>query len=125
MINFFKNRKEFGNYGEKIACDYLKHKGLKLIKKNFRFQKCEIDLIFLDEKNKIVIFIEVKSRKNKTYGEPEESITYSKQRNIQKAAQGFITENKMFEYYDLRFDTVSIMMRGNSEFKINHIECAF
>jgi putative endonuclease len=125
LFKFFKNRKEFGDFGEKIACKYLEKKNLKLIEKNFRFQRCEVDLIFLEKKTKTLIFVEVKSRKNKAFGEPEESVNYFKQRNIKKASQGFILKMKEYENYDFRFDTLSVMFEKNNEYRINHIECAF
>jgi putative endonuclease len=125
MSKFFKNRKYLGNYGEKIACKFLKKKGLKLVENNFKYQRCEIDLIFLDKKNKILIFVEVKTRKNKAFGEPEESIHFFKQQNILKAAQGFILKNKEFDGFDYRFDSLSILFNEDNYYTVNHIEHAF
>jgi putative endonuclease len=125
MIKFFNNRKDFGNIGEKIACNFLTKKGLKLIEKNFRFQRYEIDLILLDKKMKTVIFVEVKTRKNKDFGEPEESIHFFKQQNISKAAQGFILKNKEYNSFDLRFDSLSVLFNEDNNYTINHIEHAF
>ena len=125
MINIFGTRKNLGKYGEDLARKYLKKKNLIFLDKNFVFMRCEIDLIFLDKKNETVIFVEVKTRMNKNYGEPEESITSFKQRNIQKAAQGFILKNKMYENFNMRFDTISILFNEKKEYLINHIAEAF
>lgn len=122
MKLFYK--KELGNLGEKIAKDYLKSKGLKFIESNYKFLKKEIDLIFYDKKNKIIIFVEVKTRKSKVFGEPEDSINRFKQTNIRQAASGFLKNHSEFDEFDIRFDSVSVFM-GNEKPEINHTENAF
>lgn len=118
----YKNR--LGAGGELIAKKYLEDKNYKFIKNNFRYERAEIDLIFEDEDQKLLIFIEVKTRRNKKYGEPEESVNFSKQNQIKKAAMGFVTENNKYTDYDLRIDVISILLiEGKVE--INHIENAF
>ena len=118
----YKNR--LGANGELIARKYLLEKDLKFIKNNYRYERAEVDLIFENEKEKLLIFIEVKTRTNKEYGEPEESVTYTKQEQLKKAALGFISENEMYSGYDLRMDVVSILLKDGMA-EINHIENAF
>ena len=118
----YKNR--LGANGELIARKYLLDKDLKFIKNNYRYERAEVDLIFENEKEKLLIFIEVKTRTNKEYGEPEESVTYTKQEQLKKAALGFISENEMYSGYDLRMDVVSILLKDGMA-EINHIENAF
>jgi putative endonuclease len=79
----YKNR--LGSNGELIAKDFLSRKNLKFIKNNFRYERAEVDLIFEDVENKLLLFVEVKSRRNKKFGEPEESVTHLKQNQIRKA----------------------------------------
>jgi len=118
----YKNR--FGKSGEIIAMNYLKESGLKFLKANYRFQRAEIDLIFEDVSGKTLLFIEVKTRKNKNFGEPEESVTPYKMENIKKAAMGFILENELYSGHDLRIDVVSILFTDGIP-DINHIKNAF
>ena len=118
------SKNKLGKFGEKKAKEFLESKGYELLTSNFRYDRAEVDLIFKDEKNKIVIFVEVKTRRNKKFGEPEESINKTKQNQIKKAAEGFISENDEFMDYDLRIDTVSVFLDGNGII-INHIENAF
>lgn len=118
----YKNR--LGANGEIIAKQFLLDKDLKFIKKNYRYERAEIDLIFENEKEKTLLFIEVKTRRSKEYGEPEESVTHSKREQIKKAAMGFVSENGKYQSYDLRIDIVSIFLKeGKAD--INHIENAF
>lgn len=118
----YKNR--FGAKGEQVAKDFLSRKDLKFIKKNFRFERAEIDLIFEDEENKTLLFIEVKSRRNKKFGEPEESVTFAKQNQIRKAATGFIFENPEYAGHDVRIDVIGILF-NEGRVDVNHIENAF
>ncbi|MBS1517461.1 MAG: YraN family protein [Bacteroidetes bacterium] len=122
MKCIYKNR--FGKNGEITAMNFLKEKGLKFVRSNYRYERAEIDLIFEDEKTNTVIFAEVKTRKNKKFGEPEESVNPAKQERIKKAAMGFILENESYSSHDLRIDVISILFTEGVP-EINHIENAF
>jgi putative endonuclease len=113
-----------GKYGEELAERYLKEKGLELVAKNFRYERAEVDLIFKDETNRILIFVEVKTRQSKTFGEPEESVTEHKQDQLIKSAEGFLMEHSGYDEYEKRFDVVAVYVKGNKE-EINHIINAF
>jgi putative endonuclease len=117
-------KKELGDFGEKLAKKYLCDKKLKFVEKNFRFYQNEIDLIFCDKKNEIIIFIEVKTRTSKAFGEPEEAINRRKQLFIRRAANGFLMINPKYRDFNIRFDSVSVFM-GNEKPEINHIENSF
>lgn len=113
-----------GKYGEKLARRYLEEKGYELIEENFRYDRAEIDLILKDEKNKILIFAEVKTRKTKSFGEPEESVVPRKQLQIIKSAQGFLMDHDEYTEYEKRFDIVSIYITSDKEVII-HLPNAF
>ena len=118
------SKNKLGSFGEEKAKEFLESKSYEYLVSNYRFDRAEVDLIFKDEKNKIVIFVEVKTRRNRKFGEPEESINKTKQNQIKKAAEGFVSENEKCLDYDLRIDTVSVFMDGNG-ITINHTENAF
>ena len=118
----YKNR--LGKRGELIAKKFLLEKGLTFVKENYRFERAEIDLIFKDETARQLLFVEVKTRTNKSFGEPEESVTTSKMEQIRKAAMGFISENDDFTEFDFRLDVITIMI-SDDRTEINHIENAF
>jgi len=113
-----------GRLGEDLALKFLETKGYELVSRNFRFQRAEIDLIVKKDNENLLVFAEVKTRRNKKFGEPEESITQSKTEQIYKSAEGFLVQNPGYIDYIKRFDVVAIMMEENKE-KINHIENAF
>jgi putative endonuclease len=122
MKCIYKNR--LGANGELIAKKYLEDKNYKFIRNNYRYERAEVDLIFEDEKKKTLIFAEVKTRRNKNFGNPEESINIAKQDHIKKAAMGFVSENENYSDHDLRIDVISILLvEGKAE--IEHFENAF
>lgn len=119
-----KNLKPYdlGKAGEEVALKYLKRKKFKIIKKGFRLYKGEIDVIAYDRKT--LVFIEVKTRRNRSFGLPEESVTTAKQRQIKKIAQGFMAFNNL-ENVECRFDVISLILKKNDGYSIHHFKDAF
>ena len=113
-----------GADGEALARKYLEEKGYELIKENFRFERAEIDLVMKNEKLKQLVFIEVKTRRNKSFGEPQEAVNEPKQLQLIKSAEGFLMTNLDFGDYEKRFDVIAIYIDGGKEI-INHLENAF
>lgn len=108
-----------GDIGEDVAQKFLVDKGYKILKRNFNFGKSgEIDIIATD--GDVIVFVEVKSRKaNSPYGDPLFSINYAKQKNMRKAASGFLYVNKI-QNKDCRFDVIIIINEAEST-KIEHL----
>lgn len=96
---------EKGKAGEKIAVDYLIEKGYKILDVNWRFDHKEIDIIACTDKE--IIFVEVKSRKNITFGLPEEAITAIKENNLIEAAEAYLEQNDI--QLDARFDVITLI----------------
>ena len=109
---------ETGKEGEEMAALHLIKNGYKIIARNFRHKRSEIDIIA--QKDKMIAFVEVKTRTNAFFQEPEFSVTRSKQKQITLGANFYIQENDID--LDIRFDIIAITLFGN---KINHIEDAF
>ncbi|QJW91744.1 YraN family protein [Spirosoma taeanense] len=111
---------ETGKQGEAEAVRYLQDKGYEILTRNYRYQHAEIDLIA--QKGKLLVFAEVKTRTNISYGNPEEFVNYTKARLVMKAAEQYIfAQNWQF---DVRFDIVAVTKTG-IELRIRHIEDAF
>ena len=118
-----KRRIEIGKRGEELASDFLKQKGMKILNRNYRFDRGEIDLVCLDDKS--LVFVEVKTRTNQEYGVPIEAVSEKKASQIRKVAEGFLMEyGAGLEFQEIRFDIVGILLKGNKEI-IEHIENAF
>jgi putative endonuclease len=96
---------------EQLAAQYLKQKGLKLINQNYHSRYGEIDLIMTDRKT--LTFIEVRYRKNSSYGTPAETITRHKQKKIITTARHFLSSQNLW-HYSCRFDVISINTPTNN-----------
>ena len=111
---------ELGKLGEEIATTYLLKQGYFILDVNWRAGRNEIDII-AREKDFLVI-IEVKSRRNDTFAEPEEAVTKDKQQSLIRAANIYIFRKNIA--LETRFDIISIIHNKN-ETRINHLKDAF
>ena len=112
---------DFGKLAEELAEAFLLEKGMKILAKNFRYQKAEIDLIAQTE-NQIVI-VEVKARATDVFMLPQEAVNKKKIKLMVLAANYFIEENNIS--LETRFDVISILPNESGKFEITHIENAF
>ncbi|MBI5555527.1 MAG: YraN family protein [Elusimicrobia bacterium] len=106
-----------GFAGEEKAADYLRDLGYKILEQNWRSARGEVDIIALDRE--ALVFVEVKSRQDIEYGLPQQAVNSFKQRQIIKAALGYLKSRGIMDQ-DIRFDVVSISGEG-----IELIENAF
>ncbi|MDH5611064.1 MAG: YraN family protein [Gammaproteobacteria bacterium] len=77
-----------GQHAENACCEYLKQQGLKLVARNYRGHRGEIDIILQD--GNTLVFVEVRYRKNNFYGNGLESVTTQKQQRILRTAQEYM-----------------------------------
>ncbi len=98
------DRRKIGNIYEEKAKKFLEAKGLKYIDRNVFGRFGEIDLVFLD--GKILVFIEVKYRKNSTFGYGSESVTDRKKKRIYLTAMEYLGRKKSLDC-EVRFDLIS------------------
>ncbi len=112
---------ELGKNGEIIALEFLKNKGHQIIATNYRSGHKEIDIISFDAD--VLVFSEIKTRSNFHFGFPEEAVTPRKQELLKAVASEFLMEHS--QYHKIRFDIVSILMKGASVQEILHFEDAF
>lgn len=103
-----------GNFGERIAAEYLEEQDYMILERNYRCRLGEIDIIA--EKNGEIVFVEVKTRSGDDFGRPSESINKAKMSKIRKAATIFMLTNKIGDH-KIRFDVF--------ELDINQIKGAF
>lgn len=118
------DKKELAKRGEDVAATILAEKGYKIIERNYRYSHGEIDIIAIDPKNNCTVFVEVKSRQNLEFGEPEYAITKSKQKQIKKMTELYLYDKEIREL-DCRFDVFAILFEDLNNPVINHYENAF
>ena len=113
---------ETGAKGEQLAADFLLGKGYIILEKNWRYLHKEVDLIL--KKDDWLIIAEVKTRRGKGYGFPEEAVTAGKQAFLRAAAEAYFEAHP--GYAKVRFDVVSILLGMQDEtVELLHLEDAF
>lgn len=117
-----KNTRDKGREGEEIAAAYLESKGYTILEKNYFFERAEVDIVAYD--NSAIVFVEVKMRKDTTFGEPAEFVTEKKKELIYKASEAWLYERKM-DGSPIRYDVVAIVKNENEAPDIQHFEHAF
>lgn len=111
---------QLGKTGEERAAEYLISKGYIIRDINWRSGKMELDIVAYRDKTLVVV--EVKTRKNNEFLRPEEAVTLRKIKNIIQATDAYI---RMFDIpFDIRFDIITLVGE-NEDFQIEHIEDAF
>ncbi|MBD8389257.1 YraN family protein [Dysgonomonas sp. BGC7] len=109
-----------GQKGEEVAVAHFINNGYKILKRNWFYQKYEIDIIACNED--FIVFVEVKTRSSDQWGNPEDAVSKKKIKHIVDAADYFLKENDI----DLpaRFDIVSVIWTGKN-FEVEHLDDAF
>lgn len=110
-----------GRRGEDIAAQYLIQNSYEIIERNFYCRQGEIDIIAKDKIE--LVFVEVKTRKNKTYGRPIDAVTVYKQEHIIKSIEYYVFKNKL-EKVPIRIDVIEIYKNAKNKYYINHIKNA-
>lgn len=108
-----------GHSGEYEVEQYLIKSQYKILDKNFQCQLGEIDIIALD-KNKEIVFIEVKTRNSILYGYPAEAVTDKKLKHIYNTAKYYLHIRNL-EDDPVRIDVIEVYIQHNY-YKINHIK---
>lgn len=110
-------RRETGIIGEKIACEFLRNNGFKIVETNYRCRDGEIDIIA--SLRDTLVFVEVRTKKDLMFGTPEESITWRKMEKLNAVANHY-RQNHDNLPLDWRIDVIAICIDRDG--KVNRIE---
>ena len=113
-----------GAWGESLAADYLRKKRYRILACNYRCRFGELDLVC--QNRNYLVFVEVKLRKNDSYGEAREFVGAEKQNRVRAAASRWMQQNPC----DLqpRFDVIEIYAPDGMQTRrpvVRHLEDAF
>lgn len=110
-----------GLHIEKLAANYLQQQHFSIYKTNFQCRYGEIDLIALHDD--LLIFVEVRYRKNKSFGGASASVDQQKQQRIIHTAAEFLHQEPKMNNKDIRFDVIAV--EGENAETIDWIQAAF
>lgn len=112
---------DLGSLGEEKAVKFLKNSGFQVRNTNWRHKHLEVDIIAQLEET--LVFIEVKTRSNSYFGQPESFVNHKKQELLIRAAAAYL---ELFNLQnEVRFDVISIIKEKTGKIVLNHIENAF
>ncbi|MGB0402957.1 MAG: YraN family protein [Salibacteraceae bacterium] len=111
---------DLGRLGEFKAVEFLTQNGFKILATNWRFRRDEVDVIC--QNTDYLVFVEVKTRSSREFGDPSDAVTNSKIKHLIEAAEEYIVSNNIEK--ETRFDVIEVVADGN-QYTINHIPDAF
>jgi putative endonuclease len=114
-------RKRLGDAGEALAAAHLEKAGCRIIARNHRCRRGEVDLVA--EMGDLLIFVEVRTRETAAFGAPEETVGYKKQQRVVLAAQDFLARRRGPER-GVRFDVIAVVDSPQGP-KLTHYPNAF
>lgn len=109
---------ELGKWGEDLAADYLQRKGYTIIERDWKSGRRDLDIVA--KNGNVIVFVEVKTRRNSLYGQPEEAVDYRKLQSLQQAINHYIKFRHIRQ--EVRFDIISVVGTIGSEPDIQHIQ---
>ena len=110
-----------GQKGEELAADHLEKAGFKILFRNWKWGKHEIDIIA--ENKEYIVFVEVKTRNEDFQMHPITSVNRDKQKSVIRAADGYLQKFKLDK--ESRFDIITLIRKKDDTFEIDHMEDAF
>ena len=100
---------ELGKWGEDCAADYLQQKGYTIVERDWKS----------GHRDGTMVFVEVKTRRNRLFGDPEEAVDYQKLQNLQGAMNHYIKYHHIDR--EVRLDIISIVGTIGTIPQIDHI----
>jgi len=98
------DRRQLGQWGESVAAQQLEAKGFQIVERNWRCRRGEIDLIA--QEGDTLVFVEVKTRRGRGMGVPEEALTSRKSRKLLLLGQLYLSQHDLD--IDWRIDMVAV-----------------
>lgn len=110
---------QMGIWGEELAVVFLREKNYVILERNWHSKHRDIDIIA--QQGDCIVFIEVKTRRNRVFGNPIDAINYQKQKNLRISIEHYLQYRKTDNPW--RFDIITIVgQQGDSMPEIEHIE---
>ena len=115
-----------GAWGERLAAEFLKNRGYRILGKNVRFgSRCELDIVARSPAPEALVFVEVKTRRSEDFGRPLAAVDRGKRRAMGRAALRYLQRTKAKPAH-IRFDVIEVVgTPDGGEPVVRHIENAF
>ena len=122
MASDHQHRTRLARLGEAAAAEELERRGYRVLARNYRCREGEADLVADDGED--LVFVEVKTRASREFGDPWEFVDWPQQQSLRRTAEEFIVRYDLGEFA-YRFDIVSVVAPGTSAEEIRILRNAF
>ena len=96
---------ELGKWGEEVASEFLQHQGYEILERDWKSGHHDIDIIAKD--GDTVVFVEVKTRRNRVFTEPTAAVDYRKLQNLKRAINHYVKYHRIDN--DIRLDIITVV----------------
>ncbi len=116
------HRLALGREGEARAAAHLEHRGYRIVGRNVREGGVELDLVA--RRGRTLVFVEVKTRRVRRFGLPEEAVDARKQARLVRGARAWLHAHPA-RAQRVRFDVVACEVAVSGVWRVRHLEAAF
>lgn len=117
------NRRSLGIAGEERAAAHLAAHGYRILARNARAGRVELDLVAM--RGRLLVIAEVKTRRSRSGGAPEEAVDYRKRERLVQGAAAWLAEHPRARVAQVRFDVVACEWDAGRGWSVRHLEGAF
>ena len=116
------DRRSLAAEGERLAAEHLARAGYRIVARNVRADRVEIDLVA--ERGTLVVFVEVKTRASRGFGAPEEAVDARKRARIVRGARAWLHAQAL-RRARVRFDVIAVEPDAAGRLCVRHLPGAF
>lgn len=109
-----------GEYGEQLACRYLRERGMVIVDRNWRCEHGEIDIVARD--GDCLVVCEVKTRRGTGFGEPVDAVIPRKVARLRRLTGVWLVEHPDEASPQVRIDVIGVLCRGGQPVQLRHVE---
>lgn len=115
-------KQRIGRWGETVATYFLEQRGYRVLARNVRTGRGEIDLVARQQQDGVLVFVEVKTRTNNHFGLPEEAVDTRKLEHVFRAAEAYLQERPELDGQEWRIDVIAIQGKPGEKVENVNIE---
>src|SRR5215813_11267407 len=117
-----EGRRSLATEGERLAAEHLARAGYRIVARNVRSDRVEIDLVAA--RGELVVFVEVKARNGRGFGAPEEAVDARKRARLVRGARAWLQAHGN-RRTRTRFDVIAVEPDGDGALRVRHLPGAF
>lgn len=115
------SRADLGRWGEELAANFLLSRDMRILERNWRIARGELDIIFVDPARDALVACEVKTRRISSFVSGFEAISYEKKQRLRSLLLAYLTTHD-YHAPEIRVDLIAVTVFHDGEWELNHVE---